>query len=141
MGQNPLVRPYVEELRAAPGRLRIGVVRDSLTGSPLDPAVARVLDDTARRLAAQGHEVEELRLSVDPRQLFGAHGSVVGDALLTMVHDREQALGRSATADDYERITQVVLGNAQKVTGEGLYRLPVVRKHWRLQKTNSRDLM
>ena len=118
----PLVRPYVEELRTAPGRLRIGVVRDSLTGSPLDPAVVRVLDDTAKRLAAQGHEVEELRLSIDPRQLFGAHGSVVGDALLTMVHDREQVLGRSATADDYERITQVVLGNAQKVTGEGLYR-------------------
>ena len=118
----PLVRPYVEELRTAPGRLRIGVVRDSLTGSPLDPAVVRVLDDTAKRLATQGHEVEELRLSIDPRQLFGAHGSVVGDALLTMVHDREQVLGRSATADDYERITQVVLGNAQKVTGEGLYR-------------------
>lgn len=93
-----------------------------MTGSPLDPAVVRVLDDTAKRLAAQGHEVEELRLSIDPRQLFGAHGSVVGDALLTMVHDREQVLGRSATADDYERITQVVLGNAQKVTGEGLYR-------------------
>ncbi|MBW3503795.1 amidase [Pseudomonas sp. NKUCC02_KPG] len=118
----PLVRPYVEELRTAPGRLRIGVVRDSLTGAPLDPEVARVLDDTAKRLAALGHEVEELRLNVDPRQLFGAHGSVIGDALLTMVHDREQVLGRSATADDYERITQVVLGNAQKVTGEGLYR-------------------
>ena len=118
----PLVRPYVEELRAAPGRLRIGLVRDSLTGAPLDPAVARVLDDTARRLAAQGHEVQELRLNIDPRQLFGAHGAVIGDALLTMVRDREQVLGRSATADDYERITQVVLGNAQKVTGEGLYR-------------------
>ena len=118
----PLLRPYIEELRAAPGRLRIGVVRDSLTGAALDPAVAKVLDDTVKRLAAQGHEVEELRLNIDPRQLFGAHGSVIGEALLTMVHDREQVLGRSATAEDYERITQVVLGNAQKVTGEGLYR-------------------
>ena len=118
----PLVRPYVEELRTAPGRLRVGLVRDSLTGSPLDPAVAKVLDDTAKRLTALGHNVEEVRLNVDPRQLFGAHGSVIGDALLTMVHDREQVLGRAATADDYERITQVVLDRAQKVTGEGLYR-------------------
>ena len=118
----PLERPYVEELRTAPGHLRIGVVRDSLTGAPLDPEVERVLSDTAKRLAAQGHEVEELRLGIDPRQLFGAHGSVIGDALLTMVHDREQVLGRAATADDYERITRVVLDRAQKVTGEGLYR-------------------
>lgn len=118
----PLVRPYVEELRAAPGRLRIALVRDSLTGAPLDPAVAKVLDDTAQRLSAMGHNVEQLRLQIDPRQLFGAHGSVIGQALLTLVHDREQTLGRSATPQDLERITQVVLGNAQKVTGEGLYR-------------------
>ena len=118
----PLVRPYVEEVYTAPGRLRIGLVRDSLTGSPLDPAVAKVLDDTAKRLAALGHNVEEMRLQVDPQQLFGAHGAVIGDALLTMVHDREKALGRAATADDYEMITHVVLDRAQKVTGEGLYR-------------------
>lgn len=118
----PLVRPYVDELNAAPGRLRIGLVRDSLTGSPLDPAVAKVLDETARRLSGLGHNVEELRLNIDPRQLFGAHGAVIGDALLTLVHDREQVLGRSGTPEDFERITQVVLGNARKVTGEGLYR-------------------
>ena len=118
----PLARPYVEELQAAPGRLRIGVVTDSLTGAPLDPDVARVLDETAQRLSALGHHVEPVRLHVDPRQLFGAHGAVIGDALLSLVHDREQALGRSATPEDLERITHVVLGNAQKVTGEALYR-------------------
>ena len=118
----PLGRPYVEELRADPGRLRIGLVRDAFTGAPLDPAVAKVLDDTAKRLAGMGHHVEELRLQVDPRQLFGAHGAVVGDALLTAIHDREKAMGRTATPDDFERITRVVLGNAGKVTGEDLYR-------------------
>ena len=118
----PLVRPYVEEIQTAPGMLRIGLVRESLTGSPLDPNVARVLDETVKRLGAMGHHVEEVQLKVDPRQLFGAHGAVIGDALLTMVHDREQVLGRTATADDVERVTQVVLGNAKNVTGEGLYR-------------------
>ncbi|WP_273200130.1 amidase family protein, partial [Pseudomonas sp.] len=118
----PLARPYVDELQAAPGRLRVGLVRESLTGAPLDPEVARVLDATAQRLSALGHDVEPVRLQVDPRQLFGAHGAVIGDALLTLVRDCEQALGRSATPEDLERITQVVLGNAQKVTGEALYR-------------------
>lgn len=118
----PLDRPYSEEIEVAAGRLRVGLVRDSLTGSPLDPAIAKVLDDTAKRLAGLGHQVEELRLQIDPQQLFGAHGAVIGDALLTMVHDREKVLGRAATAQDVEIITQVVLDRAQKVTGEGLYR-------------------
>ncbi|HWD33423.1 MAG TPA: amidase family protein [Pseudomonas sp.] len=118
----PLVRPYVEELQREPGKLRIAVMRQSLTGSPLEPAIATTLEQTIKQLTGQGHELEELTLAVDPRQLFGAHGMVVGTALTTLVKDREQALGRAATAEDLEKITQVVLERARGTTGEGLYR-------------------
>ncbi|MNJ54029.1 6-aminohexanoate-cyclic-dimer hydrolase [compost metagenome] len=116
------MRPYVEELQREPGKLRIAVVRQSLTGSPLEPAIATTLEQTIKQLTGQGHELEELTLAVDPRQLFGAHGMVVGTALTTLVKDREQALGRAATAEDLEKITQVVLERARGTTGEGLYR-------------------
>lgn len=118
----PMSRPYIEEIGREPGKLRVGLVRQSLTGSPLDPAVAKVLEDTIKLLTAQGHEVEEMRLPIDPAQLFGAHGAVTGTALLSMVHEREKALGRVATASDLERITFDVLAHAEKVTGEGLFR-------------------
>ncbi|NBA96079.1 amidase [Pseudomonas sp. R5(2019)] len=118
----PLSRPYIEEIGREPGKLRVALVRQSLTGSPLDPAVAKVLEDTIKLLSAQGHEIEELRLPIDPQQLFGAHGAVTGTALLSMVHEREQAFGRVATADDLENITREVLTRASKVTGEGLFR-------------------
>lgn len=118
----PLVRPYVEELRHEPGKLRVAVVRQSLTGAPLDPAVAATLEQTIKQLLSLGHEVDELKLAVDPRELFGAHGTVVGTALLNLVHEREQALGRTATPQDLEQITQVVLERARATTGEGMYR-------------------
>lgn len=118
----PLQRPYVEELQREPGVLRVGVVRQSLTGAPLDPAIAATLEQTIKQLTGLGHELEELSLAIDPRQLFGAHGTVIGTALTTLVRDREQALGRAASRQDLEQITQVVLERARGTTGEGLYR-------------------
>jgi len=119
---SPLARPYVEELQRTPGKLRVAVVRQSLTGAALEPAIATTLEQTIKQLLRLGHEIEELTLNVDPRQLFGAHGTVIGTALRTLVHDREQVLGRAATAQDLEQVTQVVLERAQATTGEILYR-------------------
>jgi len=117
----PLARPYSEELRRDPGKLRIAVVRQSLTGAPLDAAVAATLEQTIKQLVGLGHELDELQLAIDPRELFGAHGTVIGTALLNLVHEREQALGRAATARDLEQITQVVLERAKGTNGVSMY--------------------
>lgn len=118
----PLARPYAEEISRGPGKLRVGLVRQSLTGAALDPAVAATLEQTLKQLLGLGHEVEEVTLAVDPRELFGAHGGVVGTALLSLVHDREKALGRDAGAEDLEQVTRVVLERGQKTSADGLYR-------------------
>lgn len=118
----PLVRPYVEELLREPGKLRVAVVRQSLTGAPLEQAIAATLEQTIKQLLALGHEIEELVLNVDPRQLFGAHGLVLGTALRAQIHDREQVLGRAATAQDLEKITLVNLERSKGTSGEDLYR-------------------
>ena len=118
----PLLRPYVEELQREPGKLRVAVVRQSLTGAALEPAIATTLEQTIKQLLGLGHEVEELTLNIDPGQLFGAHGAVIGTALRTAIQDREQVLGRAATEQDLEQITLVNLGRAKMTTGEALYR-------------------
>lgn len=118
----PLLRSYVEELQREPGKLRVAVVRQSLTGAALEPAIAVTLEQTIKQLLGLGHEVEELTLNIDPRQLFGAHGTVLGTALRTAIQDREQVLGRAATAQDLEKVTLVNLQRAQATTGEDLYR-------------------
>ncbi len=47
-------------------RLRIGVLRRDLAGTPLHPACAAALDSAAGTLAGLGHEVTETALEVDP---------------------------------------------------------------------------
>jgi amidase len=118
----PLERPFVAELKLAPGKLRIALVADALTGSPLDPDIRRTLDDTVRLLLSLGHHVDAERLGLDVRQLFGSHGAVVGAALQSIVHDREQQLGRALATDELEQVTQHVLRTGSNVSGEALYR-------------------
>ena len=118
----PLERPFVAELKRPPGKLRVALVDQALTGAPLDPQIRRTLDDTVRLLLGLGHAVDAARLGLDAGQLFGAHGAVVGAALQATVRDREQELGRTLLADELETVTQHVLRRASDVTGEGLYR-------------------
>ncbi|MGE8064312.1 amidase [Pseudomonas sp. NPDC089569] len=118
----PLVRPYVQELQREPGKLRVAVVRQSLTGTPLEPAIAATLEQTLKQLLALGHEIDELTLQVDPRELFGAHGMVIGTGLRSQIQDREQVLGRAVTAQDLEKITMVNLERYKGTRGEDLYR-------------------
>ena len=118
----PLERPFSAEVGRAPGKLRVALVSDALTGAPLDAATRKVLDDTVRLLLSLGHHVDAARLPLDARQLFGAHGAVTATALLTSVRDREKLLGRPADSDELETVTRHILGNAAKVTGEDLYR-------------------
>ncbi len=118
----PLERPFVEELKREPGRLRVALVKRSLTGAELDPAVAQVLDDSVKLLLSLGHEIEELSLPVDPRELFGAHGTAGAAATAALIRDREQALGRPLRDDDLEEVTRTVLGNGERATAVQLYR-------------------
>lgn len=118
----PVERPFVEEVGRDPGRLRVALVKRSLTGAELDPAVARVLDETVRLVLSLGHEIDELSLPVDPRELFSAHGTVGAAATAATIRDREQALGRALRRDELEEVTHTVFGNGERASAVELFR-------------------
>lgn len=66
----PKAGPYLDELRRAPGTLRITWSRQTPTGRPLDAEVERALLDTAELLRSLGHEVKEGALEVDQLALY-----------------------------------------------------------------------
>ncbi|AQV98230.1 amidase [Cupriavidus necator] len=115
-------RSFVECQAEDPGPLRIGLVSAALTGVPLDPEIAAILQATARLLEAMGHRIEPAQLPVDPASLFGAHGAACGAALVTAIRDREAAAGREATADDLEPITFELYQRNKASTAENLFR-------------------
>ncbi|MGH8796944.1 MAG: amidase [Caldimonas sp.] len=74
------VRPWLDEVARAPGRLRIGFARIAPTGVALDPACIAAVEDAARLCESLGHEVEEASPRYDAGALergfatvFGAH--------------------------------------------------------------------
>ena len=56
----PPERPFVEEVGAAPGRLRVALVLEPPHPSPVDTACIEAAHDAAALLAELGHEVEEV---------------------------------------------------------------------------------
>src|SRR5204863_6720967 len=48
-------RPYTEQLRADPGRLRIALRTQAFWGTETAPEVARVVEQVARELESLGH--------------------------------------------------------------------------------------
>jgi Asp-tRNA(Asn)/Glu-tRNA(Gln) amidotransferase A subunit family amidase len=99
----PRQRPYVEEVGADPGRLRIGLQ----LASPIAPSVHADCVAATRHAAtlceAQGHAVEEVAPPpVDAAELYGAMGVVTGASLVNKVQAREKQLGRAVREDELE---------------------------------------
>ncbi|MFO1222560.1 MAG: amidase [Burkholderiaceae bacterium] len=59
-------RPFVDEVRTPPGRLRIGVSTEPWLGrAPLHPDCLQAVQRSADLLRSLGHEVDESRLAID----------------------------------------------------------------------------
>jgi amidase len=117
----PQERPFADEVQRTPGRLRVGLVSDSLTGMALESDIREVLDETVRLVLSLGHDVETVKLPVDPQQLFSAHAAVTGTALVSAVRAREAALGRAIGESDLEPVSRHIIGNAAGLTAQALY--------------------
>jgi amidase len=98
-------RPYVEELTAAPGRLRIGFVRVG-TRVPIDPVCLAAVDNAAALLGELGHDVVEAEpaLFQDPElpPRFTALWAAQTRAGVLLAG---QWLGRELGPDDVEPLT------------------------------------
>lgn len=110
----PPSRPYVQELGADPGRLRIGFSTASPIGGRVDACAVAAVQAAARLLESLGHHVEEAAPAVDGGDLARAFltmylGHVAADMAATGAPDSafelETAalgwLGRALPAGDY----------------------------------------
>jgi amidase len=68
----PPTRPFAEELGAAPGKLRIGLMAEAPLGLPTDPACVVAARDAATLLAELGHEIEEVEVPTISAELVPA---------------------------------------------------------------------
>ncbi len=101
----PPTRPWLEEVSANPGRMRIAYQTRAFNGAETHPDCAAAVDDAAKLCAELGHDVEAAELTVDAQTLGEATLTVIGSNVRALVEDRAAELERDFTPDDMELIT------------------------------------
>lgn len=98
-------RPYVEDVRQDPRRLRIAVMTQAPTGELVAADCVASVADAAKLCASLGHIVEDAAPAIDVELFLHTRKILKGAAAVTGVHGSERAMGRKATEQDFEANT------------------------------------
>ncbi len=97
------VRPYMDEVGADPGKLRIGFIDHHLTGAKIDNECVQAVRDTCNLLESLGHHVENSWPSaLDDADFFGKFTAMWSTNMSVGLNTLGQMLGRAVTKDDVE---------------------------------------
>jgi Asp-tRNA(Asn)/Glu-tRNA(Gln) amidotransferase A subunit family amidase len=96
---------FLSQVGKAPGKLRIALMVQPFSGSPVDPEVAEATRAAARLCESLGHHVEEAAPKFDMAALGAASFAVIGSSVAADVTDRAKATGIDP-AQTLEPITQ-----------------------------------
>ena len=101
----PPARPFLQEVGADPGKLRIAFTASNLSGAKFHPDCIQAVRDAASLCAASGHQVEE----VDPphnRDLISQAFMVLwSSGVAWTIEGMAMVTGQAATADHFEPLT------------------------------------
>jgi len=118
----PRERPYVEEIRRAPRKLRIAFSTGSLFGRETHADVKAAVNDAAALCASLGHELEETPLQVDREALVAAYLTQVAVGAAIGIEDTARWVGRAATPADFEPATWMLAQIGRKLPAIELQR-------------------
>jgi amidase len=101
----PPARPFLDEVGADPGRLRIALTTETFHGAPVDPDCAAATRETARLLEELGHHVEEARPAFDVEGLDQHYNRLFAVGAAANIRLRARAIGKELDPAGFERIT------------------------------------
>ncbi len=115
----PPARPYADELDSGPGRLRIAMLTESLTGDGIDPEVVEATRRSAADLEALGHEIVEpdLSLAGGPIDLYQTFITRWAAGVAETAATVEIVVGRRLTPDDVEPLTWALIERGRRESG------------------------
>jgi amidase len=118
----PKTRPYLEEVQASPGKLRIAWSGETPSGRPIDPEIQAALERTAALLKGLGHEVIERGLGIDYRALYASRGPAAAANFAAGMARLADHLGREPSEDELEPLTWASLKAGRRQSGPDVMR-------------------
>ena len=109
-------RPFLEEVGAKPGKLRIAVDTGTLYGSDNHPDCVAAVEDAVALLKDLGHEVVEARPAFPREELIRAYFVIVGTGIGRFIEMTAEAAGKRPSASDFEPPTWVLAQIAWKAS-------------------------
>jgi amidase len=113
----PPAGPFLEEVGADAGRLRIGFTTETPRGVVADDELVAAVARTAALCESLGHAVEPATFSYDAEAMNGALAAVMAVNVANEVDTRLAALGRELRDDDLEPFTHLLYGNGRSMSG------------------------
>jgi amidase len=101
----PPARPFLQEVGADPGRLRIAFTTATPTGDPLHADCASAVRDVAALCTQLGHEVEEAAPSVEGGAVMQAFIAVWSAGCAWVIDGAAYQTGKKARPEDFEPLT------------------------------------
>ncbi len=110
----PPTRAFLDEIKAAPGRLRIALSTKPPIPAEVHPDALAAVKDAAKLCESLGHIVEEASPTINGMEIMAAQGVVISGNVAFTVDEAAEALGRKARPEDVERATWFRVENARK---------------------------
>jgi amidase len=124
----PPARPFLSEVGAPPGKLRIGFTTRPILGKATHPDCEAAVRDAAKLLASLGHEVVEEELPIEREPLAAAYLTFVGAGIAKSVALTEEATGVRPHAGLFEPTTWFLKQVGEELSAKEL-ELARVRMH------------
>jgi amidase len=101
----PPARPFLQEVGADPGRLRIAVTTEAATGVPVHADCVAAVEDAAKLCADLGHEAVRVTPELDVSSMINAFSTVWLAGCAATLDEVAMATGQTVSADQVEPLT------------------------------------
>ncbi|PVA11997.1 amidase [Pelagivirga sediminicola] len=123
----PRARPYVDEVRTDPGRLRVGWHIAPMSGADVAAPCREAAQDAAHLLASLGHDVDEITLPGQSGHIQQAIWVLVASNVARSIRSIGDQRGRKVTRDEVDAVTWSALTDAREMDAqdyaEALYQI------------------
>lgn len=114
-------RPFLDEVGASPGRLRVAVTDRSLLGQHIDPACTRAVAETSTLLQELGHDIVPAALDdIDWPAFAAAFLVMLAAEVRAEIGQAQRLFGRKADFAELEIVTQALRALGGHYTGSDL---------------------